>query len=143
MRCLLALLVILTSPVFAVAGEPDTLLSLVADYADHKQRVQDFRATRGKGSSRDTGQLIELKRELLVAIKAVDEYRARLLRSREEAVAHDVPLALKSAYLAMFHVISMELDHTLYRSDLALTLSEKYVDIWLAVDPSIPVMAVP
>jgi len=51
MRCLLALLVILTSPVFAMAGEQNKLLSLVADYADHKRRVQDFRATREKGSS--------------------------------------------------------------------------------------------
>lgn len=143
MKCLLILLMILACPVFGMAGEPGNLLSLLEDYAIHKQRVQDIRAARTASSARDSGEMIELKRNLLLAIKDVDEYRARPLRSREEAITHEVPLALKRAYFAMFHVISMELDHKLYRSNLALTLSDKYVDIWLAVDPFIPKATVP
>jgi hypothetical protein len=134
----IALLLILTSPISVMAEEKGKLVSLLANYADHKQRVQDIRAARKENFPRDPGQMLELKRDLLAAIKAVDEYRTRLLRSREEAAAHQVPLALHYAYYAMFHVISTELDHHLYRSNLALSLSEKYADIWLTVDTSIP-----
>lgn len=134
----IALLWILAVPVSSIAGEPGTLLSLLESYDDHKRRVQDVRAARTEGSSYQSGHMIDLKRDLLAAIKAVDEYRVRLLRDREKATSHEVPLALKHAYLAMFQVISLELDYHLYLSDLALSLSEKYVEIWRAADSFIP-----
>jgi hypothetical protein len=143
MRFLLALLMILASPVCTMAGETGQLGSLLKGYVDHKQRLEDIRTARAEGASYGSRQMIELKRDLLAAIKAVDEYRTQLLRGREEAATHEVPLALKYAYLAMFHVISLDLDHDLYRSNLALTLSEKYVDVWRSVDPSIPRLSVP
>ena len=143
MRFLIPLLMILAAPVYTMAGETGKLISLLKGYADHKQRLEDIRTARTEGASYNSGQMIELKRDLLAAIKTVDEYRTQLLRGREEAATHEVPLALKYAYLAMFHIISLELDHDLYRSHLALALSEKYVDVWRSVDPSIPTLSVP
>ncbi len=134
----IVLFTMLMLPVSAIAGEPGTLLDLLESYDDHTRRVHDVRAARAEGASYESGHMLDLKRDLLAAIKAVDEYRAQLLRDREKAASHEVPLALKHAYLAMFHVISLELDHHLYRSDVALTLSEKYVEIWRAADFSIP-----
>lgn len=143
MRLLLALLMILAYPVCTVTGETGKLVGLLKGYVEHKQRLEDIRTASAAGTSYDSGQMIELKRDLLAAIKAVDEYRTQLLRGREEAATHEVPLALKYAYLAMFHVIALELDHHLYRSNLALTLSEKYVGVWRSVDPSIPRVSIP
>lgn len=138
MRCIFVLVMILTTPIFANAGDRDALQNLLQGYAEHSQRLQNIRATRPNGSSYRNEQMIELKKDLLMAIKAIDDYRTQLLRAKEPLATHEVPLALKYIYLAMFQVIALELDYDLYKSKLALMLSEKYVDIWRSVDASIP-----
>ncbi len=138
MRCMLVLVMILTTPVFAKAGDTHQLHSLLEGYVGHSQRLQDMRATRKEGSLTRNDKMLELKKDLLAGIKAIDIYRTQLLRDKEEPATHEVPLALKYAYLAMFQAISAELDHHLFKSKLALIVSDMYVDIWRSVDASIP-----
>lgn len=58
MRFLSALLMILASPVFTMAGETGKLVSLLKSYVDHKQRLEDIRTARAEGASYDSGQMI-------------------------------------------------------------------------------------
>ncbi|MGZ9203994.1 MAG: hypothetical protein ACXW37_08245 [Nitrospira sp.] len=61
MRFLLALLMILASPVCTMAGETGQLGSLLKGYVDHKQRLEDIRTARAEGASYGSRQMIELK----------------------------------------------------------------------------------
>lgn len=143
MTFFVVLLMVLTLPAPVLAGEKGKLVSLLADYTDLKQRVQEIRAARKDGYSSDSKEMIDLRKEILAATKEVQGYHAQLGAGRREEKAYEVSLALEYAYDAMLRVVSMELHHNLYKSSLAITLEEKYADIWQIVDPSIPVFSAP
>ncbi|HBH81017.1 MAG TPA: hypothetical protein DDY39_14420 [Nitrospira sp.] len=143
MRYAVALLLLLALSAPSLAGEKGKLVSLLADYADFKHRVQDIRTTRQSGYASDSKELLELRKEILAALQDVDDYQTKLNARTRDDPANEVPLALTYAYSAMFHIVSMELDRNLYRSNLPLKLSEKYADIWGMVDPLIPAFSAP
>lgn len=109
----------------------------------NKPRVQDIRATRKSGYASDSKELLELKKEILTALQDVSDYQTQLSARKRDDPANEVPLALTYAYSAMFHIVSMEIDRNLYRSNLPLKLTEKYADIWEMVDPLIPAFSAP
>jgi len=143
MRYAIVLLLLLSVSAPSLAGEKGKLVSLLADYADFKHRVQDIRTTRQSGYSSDNKELLELRTEILAALQDVNDYQTQLNARKRDDPANEVPLALTYAYSAMFHIVSMELDRNLYRSNLPLKLSGKYADIWGMVDPLIPAFSAP
>ena len=141
MHVIWLLILILFLPSTSMAGEKGKLVSLLADYADLKQRVQEIQSARNDGYSSDSSEMLALMKDIHVANREVETYRGQLKRGSEEK--HTVPLALGYAYNAMLQLISTELDRNLYKSGLAATLSAKYADIFQTIDPSIPVVSAP
>jgi hypothetical protein len=137
-----ACIVGLAFPSAVSAGEKGKLVSLFADYADLKQRVQEIQSARKDGYSSDSKEIIALIKEIHGANKDVHTYQMQLKPGSDEK-AYAVPLALSYAYNAMLQMLTTELDRNTYKTDLAAKLSEKYADIWKTVDPSIPVFSAP
>ena len=142
MRAIWLLALILFLPNVSMAGEKGKLVSLLADYADLKQRVQEIQSARKEGYSSDSREMIALMKEIEVANKEAQTYHGQLKTGSEDK-RHSVPLALSYAYNAMLQLLSTELDRNLYKSDLAAKLSGKYADIWQTIDPSIPICSAP
>lgn len=142
MHVIWVLALILFLPNASMAGEKGKLVSLLADYADLKQRVQEIQSARKDGYSSDSREMIALMKEIEVANKEVQTYHGQLKPGYEDK-RHAVPLALGYAYNAMLQLISTELDCNLYKSDLTAKLSSKYADVWQTVDPAIPVFSAP
>ena len=81
-------------------------------------------------------------KEIQTANEEVQTYQSTLKAGSDDK-SHSVSIALTYAYNAMIQLISTEFDRTIYKSDLAAKLSDKYADIWRTVDPSIPVISAP
>ena len=124
------------------AGEKGKLVSLLADYADLKQRVEEIQSARRDGYSSDSKEIIALMKEIQAANEEVQTYQSKLKAGSDDK-SHSVPISLTYAYNAMLQLISTEFDRNIYKSDLAAKLSDKYADIWKTVDPSIPVFSAP
>jgi hypothetical protein len=137
-----AFIVGLAFPSAVSAGEKGKLVSLFADYADLKQRVQEIQSARKEGYSSDSKEIIALIKEIQAANEEVQTYHLKLKVGSDDK-SHSVPLALTYAYNAMIQLISTEFDRNIYKSDLAAKLSDKYADIWQTVDSSIPVFSAP
>lgn len=142
MRCFVVLFMVLSFPILAGAGEKAKLVGLLADYSDLKQRVQEVQSSRKDGNSSDMKVLTALTSEIVAANNAVQAYNAQLSPGSDEKV-RSVPLALTFAYAAMHQLVSLELARTVFKFELAATLSSKYDDIWQIIDPSIPVFSAP
>ena len=132
----------LALPITVSAGEKGKLVSLLADYSDLKQRVQEIQSARKDGYSSDSKELVELIREIYVANKEVHTYQMQLKPGSDDK-SYAAPLALSYAYNAMLQLLTTELDRNTYKTDLAAKLSDKYADIWQTVDPAIPVFSTP
>jgi hypothetical protein len=137
-----AFIVGLASPSAVSAGEKGKLISLFADYADLKQRVQEIQSARKDGYSSDSKEIIALMKEIQTANEEVQTYQSTFKAGSDDK-SHSLPIALTYAYNAMMQLISTEFYRNIYKSDLAAKLSDKYADIWQTVDPSIPVFSAP
>ena len=99
------------------AGEKGRLVSLLADYADLKRRVQEIQSARKDGYSSDSKAIIALMKEIQAANEEVQTYQSTLKEGSDDK-SHSVPIALTYAYNAMNQLISMEFDRNIYKSDL-------------------------
>jgi hypothetical protein len=83
-----------------MAGEKGKLVSLLADYADLKQRVQEIQSARKDGYSSGSKEMIALMKEIEVANKEMQTYHGQLKQGSEDK-RHAVPPAFSHAYNAM------------------------------------------
>lgn len=127
-------------------GEKGKLVSMLVDYADLRERVQEVRQTRKSGYASDTKDLIDLARRIGERMVAADKFRhsvhvAGMTDNQLEVTASN----LLYAYSTMNHIVNAEIDRNLYlqKSDMPLRIAEKYEEIWKMVDPSIPVVQFP
>lgn len=147
MNALVALIVPLvllwTGAVFA--GEQGTLVSLLADYADLKQRVQEVRDARKSGNSSDSRRLMDLFSDISEAKQETFQFRADQHTAGTMNTTDETTSCMIYAYEAMGQIIAAEVDRNLYlpNSDTTLRLADKYEDIWMMMDASIPVVSVP
>lgn len=141
MHVLWLLTLMLFLPNDSMAGEKGKFVSLLADYADLRERVQEVRETRKSGYASDTKSLIALANEISEAKVAIDKFRGAN-RKVESTGNNTVVTAsyMVYAYDAMSQMIRAEIDRYFYlpHSDVSLRLAEKYEEIWKMIDPSIP-----
>ncbi|MBH0177836.1 MAG: hypothetical protein HP491_08195 [Nitrospira sp.] len=130
----------------SMVGEKGKLVSLLADYADFRQRVQDVRDTRKSGYASDTTDLIDLAKGIQKSMVVADNFRnavhvVGVKENKSEVIASN----LLYAYGAMSQIIRAEIDRNLFlqKSDIPLRIAEKHEEIWKMIDPSIPVVSVP
>ena len=145
MRAIWLVALILFLPNVSMAGEKGEIVSLLADYVDLKQRVQEVRDARKAGYASDTKSLIVLSNDILKSRVATDKFRSAIhivgvTENKSEVTASN----LLYAYGAMSLIVHAEIDRNIYlqKSDVPLRLAEKYEDIWKIIDPSIPVVTV-
>src|SRR4051812_7249481 len=104
----LALLLFLPSA--AMAGAKGTLVSLLADYTDLRERVQEVRETRKSGYSTDTKALLALAKEISEAREATNKYRAANHKTAMDNKADAVTgFYMVYAYDAMSQMITAEI----------------------------------
>lgn len=141
MHALWLLVLVILSPNLVFAGETGKLVSLLADYADLKQRVQDVREARKSGYSSDSKSLIGLSVEIHTARTETVQFRS----SAHKVEVRENPTEATASFLiyafdAMSQIVQAEIDRNLFvqKSDLPLRVMEKYEEIWRMVDASIP-----
>lgn len=146
MHAIWILTLILFLPNASMAGEKGKLVSLLADYVDLKERVQEVREARKSGYSSDTKSLIALAMEIQESRVATDKFRTAnhkvgVAENKTEVTASN----LLYAYGAMSQIIQAEIDRNLFlpNSEIPLRLAEKYEEIWKMIDASIPVVTAP
>jgi hypothetical protein len=139
---IVSLVLVTLSPVFA--GEKGELVSLLADYADLKQKVHEIREARKSGHASDSKMLMELFAGILEAKQETFQFRAAQhttgrMNKTDETTSHMI-----YAYEAMGQIVAAEVDRNLYLpdSDISLRLAEKYEEIWKMIDGSIPLVSV-
>lgn len=146
MHAIWLLTLILFVPNISMAGETGKLVSLLADYADLRGRVQEVRETRKSGYASDSKDLADLMKDISEAKVATHKFRSANQKAKEAANKAIVTTSYTIyAYDVMSHLIFAELDRNLWlpNSDFPLLLAEKYEEIWKIIDPSIPVVSVP
>jgi hypothetical protein len=125
------------------AGEKGKLVSLLVDYADLKQRVQEVRETRKSGYASEPKDLAALQKEIQHSTIDAMQFRSSARTPGTEDKNQTTTANMIYAYNAMSQLIQAELDRYLYSSNVGLQLAEKYEEIWKIVDPSIPVVSAP
>ena len=145
MHVIWLLILILFLPNASMAGEKGKLVSLLADYVDLKQRVQEVREARKAGYASDTKSLTALATDIMKSRVATDKFRNAIhvvgvTENKSEVTASN----LLYAYGVMSLIVETEIDRNIYlqKSDVPLQLADKYEDIWKIIDPSIPVVTV-
>lgn len=144
-----ALLMIIVSLVWIGSGSAvfaegnGTLMSLITDYADLKERVQDVREARKSGYAADSVLLMGLYAEISTAKQDTFQFRADQHKSGTTGKTDETTTWIIYAYEAMAQMIFAEIDHNLYlpHSDTGLRLADKYEEIWRMIDSSIPVVS--
>jgi len=141
---LIVSLVLTTSSVVS-AAERGQLVSLLADYADLKERVQEIREARKAGYTSDSKMLMELFGEISEARQETFQLRAAQHTTGTMNKTDETTSNMIYAYEAMGQIVAAEIDRNLYLpdSDISLRLADKYEEIWKMVDSSIPVVSVP
>jgi hypothetical protein len=136
---------VLITPSAVFAGEKGQLVSLLADYADLKERVHEIREVRKAGYASDSKMLMDLFAEISEARQETFQFRAAqhtkgTMNKNDETTSNII-----YAYEAMGQIVAAEVDRNLYLpdSDISLRLAEKYEEIWKMIDGSIPVVSVP
>ena len=84
MHAIWVLTLILFLPNASLAGEKGKLVSLLADYADLKQRVQEIQSARKDGYSSDSKEMIALMKEIESANKEAQTYHGLLKAARAQ-----------------------------------------------------------
>mgnify|MGYP003433543096 CR=1 FL=1 len=141
MHAIWLLTLILFLPNESMAGEKGKFVSLLADYADLRERVQEVRETRKSGYASDTKSLLALSKEISEAKVATDTFRNAHRKVKSTGNNTVVTASyMVYAYDAMSQMIQAEIDRYVYlpHSDVSLRLAEKYEEIWKMIDPSIP-----
>lgn len=141
---LLVSLALVTSSAVS-AGEKEPLVSLLADYADLKQRVHAIREARKSGHASDSRMLMELFGEISEARQETFQFRAAQHTTGTMNKTDETTSNIIYAYEAMGQIVAAEVDRNLYLpdSDISLRLAEKYEELWKMIDGSIPVVSVP
>jgi hypothetical protein len=146
MHAIWLLTLILFMPNISMAGEKGKLVSLLADYADLRERVQEVRETRKSGYASDTKNLTALFKEISDAKQEAFKFRDAIHKT--EAAGNNTHVTTSYmiyAFEAMNEIIKAEIERNLYlpNSDVPLRLAEKYEEAWKIIDPSIPVVSAP
>lgn len=141
MHVLWLLILMLFLPNESRAGDKGKFVSLLSDYADLRERVQEVRKTRESGYASDTKSLIALANEISEAKVATDNFR--IANRKVESTGNKTVVSasyMVYAYDAMSQMIQVEIDRYFYlpHSDVSLRLAAKYEEIWKMIDPSIP-----
>lgn len=141
---LLVSLALVTSSAVS-AGEKEPLVSLLADYVDLKERVQEIREARKSGHASDSRMLMELFGEISEARQETFQFRAAQHTAGTMNKTDETTSNIIYAYEAMGQIVAAEVDRNLYLpdSDISLRLAEKYEELWKMIDRSIPVVSVP
>ena len=136
---------VLVTPSTVFAGEKGPLISLLSDYADLKERVQEVRAVRKAGHASDSKMLMDLYGEISEARQETFQFRANQHTTGTTNKTDETTSNMIYAYEAMGQIVATEVDRNLYLpdSDISLRLAEKYEEIWKMIDGSIPVVSVP
>jgi hypothetical protein len=139
---LVSLALVTSSAVFA--ADKGQLVSLLADYAELKQKVQDVREARKSGYASDSNVLMELFGEISEARQETFQFRAAQHTTGTMNKTDETTSNLIYAYEAMGQIIAAEVDRNLYLpdSEISLRLADKYEEIWKMIDSSIPVVSV-
>ena len=139
------LTLILFLPSASIAGEKEKLVSLLADYADLKQRVQEVREARKSGYASEPKSLLALGKEIKQATEDTLKFRNTGFTpgtdNKNQVTATTTNMIY--AYDAMGQLILGELDRYLQFPNVGLQLAEKYEEVWKIVDPSIPAVSIP
>jgi hypothetical protein len=146
MHAIWLLALILFIPNLSMAGEKGKLVSLLADYADLRERVQEVRETRKSGYASDTNSLTALFKEISEAKQAAFNFRAAIHKAESAGNnTHVTTSYIIYAFEAMHEIIKAEIEHNLYlpNSDVPLRLAAKYEEAWKIIDPYIPVVPAP
>jgi hypothetical protein len=145
MHAIWLLTLILLLPSASMAGEKGTLVSLLADYADLKQRVQEVREARKSGYASEPKSLWALGKEIKRATEENLKFRNTGFTpgtdNKNQVTATTTNMIY--AYDAMAQLILAELDRYLQFPSVGLQLAEKYEEVWKIVDPSIPAVSIP
>jgi len=140
---IVSLALVASSAVFA--AERGQLISLLANYADLKERVQEIREARKAGYASDSKMLMDLFAKISEAKRDTFQFRADQHTTGTMNKTDETTSNMIYAYEAMGQIVASEVDRNLYlpESDISLRLAEKYEEIWKMIDSSIPVVSVP
>ncbi len=136
---------VLVTPGAVFAGEQGQLVSLLADYADLKERVQEIREARQSGYASDSKMLMDLFGEISEAKQETFRFRAAQHTTGTMNKTDETTSNMIYAYEAMGQIVAAEVDRNLYLpdSEISLRLADKYEELWKMIDGSIPVVSVP
>lgn len=139
---IVSLLLVTSSAIFAV--ETGRLVSLLTDYAELKQKVQEVREARKSGNASDSKTLMELFGEISEARQESFQFRAAQHTTGTMNKTDETTSNMIYAYEAMGQIVASEIDRNLYLpdSDISLRLADKYEEIWKLIDSLIPVVSV-
>ena len=139
---IVSLLLVTSSAVFAV--ETGRIVSLLTDYAELKQKVQEVREARKSGHASDSNALMELFGEISEARQESFQFRAAQHTTGTMNKTDETTSNMIYAYEAMGQIVAAEVDRNLYLpdSDISLRLADKYEEIWKLIDSLIPVVSV-
>jgi hypothetical protein len=144
MYAILLLALIAICPTASIAGEQDKIASLLAGYADFRERVLKVSEIRKSGYASDTRSMLILQEEIIQARRSVVEFMFENRKATPLRNTTDLRTSyMHYAYQAMIQMLEAEIDRNHFPpySDVPLRLAEKYEEIWKMLDPFI--LAVP